>query len=348
MKFQAAVLVKSCSPLVVDEIEYPGPLRPGQVLVRIKYSGICGAQINEIDAVKGPDRFLPHLLGHEGLGEVVDVGSLVKSVKVGDTVILHWMAGEGVQSDPAEYRWRGKRLNAGWVTTLSEYTVASENRVTKVVSTLDPKYLPLFGCAATTAWGSLVNDVGMRLGESVVVLGAGGVGLLTVEAARAGGAYPIVAVDLHENRVDSARDLGAHATFTSDRANLESHVRQAAGSRGCDIVVETTGAQEMIELAYRLATHGGRVVLVGVPRHDEPVSLDSLPLHFGMVFTGSKGGSVRPEVDIPRLVSLAEAGIYRVTALPTADFSLEDVNVGIDAIRTGRPGRTIVTMDSLG
>ncbi|MDB0018637.1 zinc-binding dehydrogenase, partial [bacterium] len=332
-------------PLIVDEIQFAGSLGPGQVLVRIRFSGICGAQINEIDAVKGPDRFLPHLLGHEGVGEVVEIGPLVKSVSPGDTVVLHWMVGEGVQSDPPTYRWRGESLNAGWVTTLSEYTVASENRVTRISSELAPQYLPLFGCAATTAWGSLVNDVRMRLGESVVVLGAGGVGLLTVEAARAGGAYPIVAVDLHGHRLDSARVLGAQATFASAVPNLESEIRQAVGSRGCDVVVETTGAREMIELAYRLATHGGRVVLVGVPRHDEPVSLDSLPLHFGMAFTGSKGGSVSPDVDIPRLIALSEAGIYRVDSLPITEYALRDVNLGIEAIRSGQSGRTIVNME---
>lgn len=344
MKFRAAVLAKSREPLIVDEIHFPGPLAPGQVLVRIEFSGICGAQVNEIDAAKGPDRFLPHLLGHEGVGEVVEVGPLVSSVRPGDTVVLHWMVGEGVQSNPGAFEWRGKRLNAGWVTTLGEYTVASENRVTKVSSSLDSRYLPLFGCAATTAWGSLVNDVGLRLGESAVILGVGGVGLLTVEAARAGGAHPIVAVDRHEERLEIAQSLGAQTTLMSDQPELEALIRQSVGERSCDVIVETTGAREMIELAYRLAADGGRAVLVGVPRHDEPVSLDSLALHFGMTFTGSKGGSVSPEIDIPRLIDLAEAGLYRVTSLPITELPLEEVNFGIEAIRTGQPGRILINM----
>ncbi len=344
MKFNAAILIESRKPLVVDEISLDKPLAAGQVLVRIRYSGICGAQINEIDAVKGPDKFLPHLLGHEGIGEVVDIGELVKSVQIGDTVVLHWMPGEGVQSEPASYTWQGSKLNAGWVTSLSDYTVASENRVTRIATTLDERFVPLFGCAATTAWGSLVNDAHCRLGDSVVVLGTGGVGLLVVEAARAAGAHPIIAVDIHEGRLSSAIDMGASAALHANPPNLESSIRELLPSGHADVVIETSGARSMVELSYRLASDGGRAVLVGVPRNDEPASIDTLPLHFGMTFTGSKGGQVQPQIDIPRLLTLCEMGILRVDALPLNDFRLVEVNEGITSLRSTDPGRVIMQM----
>lgn len=344
MRFTAAILVESRSPLVVDEVELRQALAPGQVLVRISHSGICGAQINEIDAVKGPDKFLPHLLGHEGVGQVVDIGSMVHSVSVGDTVVLHWMPGEGIQSEPATYLWRGETLNAGWVTTLSELSVVSENRVTRVQTLVDPKYVPLLGCAATTAWGSLVNDAHLRLGESVVVLGAGGVGLLAIEAARAAGAHPIVGVDLVAPRLEIALNLGATKVLQANAPNLAHEIREALPGRLPDVIIETSGARAMIELAYQLASHGGRAILVGVPRHDEPAVIDTLPLHFGMSFTGSKGGQVRPEVDIPRLLRLAEAGIFRLSSLPIHEFSLADVQAGVLSVRSGQTGRTIVNM----
>ena len=344
MKFVAAVLVKSREQLVVDEISLDKPLAAGQVLVRIRYSGICGAQINEIDAVKGPDKFLPHLLGHEGIGEVVDVGELVKRVQIGDTVVLHWMPGEGVQSVPAAYCWRGNRLNAGWVTTLSEYTVASENRVTRITTSLDERYVPLFGCAATTAWGSLVNDAHCRLGDSVVVMGSGGVGLLVVEAARAAGAYPIIAVDIHEGRLSAAMAMGASRVFKADTRDLDRAIRGCLPSGHADVAIETSGARSMVELSYNLVTNGGRAVLVGVPRHDEPASIDTLALHFGMVFTGSKGGQVEPAIDIPRLLRLAERGLYRVQSLPLREIGLDEINQGISAVREGSTGRVVVRM----
>jgi len=312
--------------------------------VRIRYSGICGAQINEIDAVKGPDRFLPHLLGHEGVGEVIGAGPLVKSVSPGDTVILHWMAGEGMQADPASYRRGQETINAGWVTTLSEVSIVSENRVTRIDSTINPQVAPLLGCAATTAWGCLVNDAKFRLGESVVVLGAGGVGLLTIDAARAGGATAIVAVDKVQTRVDAALRMGADTSFSSAGPDLESRLLEALGPMGAEVVIETTGAKEMIELAYRLASSGGRAVLVGVPRHNEPAHLDTLPLHFGMHLTGSKGGSIDPAVDIPRLADMATKGLLNLESIPISLFPLSSVNDGIQALRDGLPGRVVIDM----
>ena len=343
-KFQAAILERSREPLVVDEVTLPEQLQAGQVLVKVRFSGICGAQLNEIEAAKGPDKFLPHLLGHEGLGDVLEVGPLVRSVAPGDQVILHWMPGAGIQSDPAVYEWRGRRLNAGWVTTLSELTVVSENRCTKLTSTLEPQHLPLLGCAATTAAGVIGRDAALRLGESVVVLGTGGVGLLTIEAARASGGYPIVGVDKVEGRLEHARALGAKATVRVEDTDVFDEIVAALGGRLPDVVIETTGARAMIELSYRLVSGGGRSILVGVPRHDEPASFDTLPLHFNTIMTGSKGGDTKPEVDIPRLAGLAEAGLFRLDALPVTIFPLSEVNAAMEMLRRGMPGRAVIDM----
>src|SRR6201987_4588177 len=125
----AAILVQSRKPLVVDEIVLPEALDVGQVLVKVLYTTICGAQINEIDAAKGPDKFLPHLLGHEASARVVEIGLGVTTVKPGDTVVLHWRPSQGIPCQPPTYQWRGKKLNAGWVTTFSDYAVVSENRM---------------------------------------------------------------------------------------------------------------------------------------------------------------------------------------------------------------------------
>src|SRR5579862_7195057 len=154
---KAAVLAKSREPLIVDEIEFPAELEAGQVLVRILYTTICGAQINEIEAIKGPDKYLPHLLGHEASGTVLETGPGVTHVANGDTVVLHWRPSRGIQSRPPAYRWRGQKLNAGWVTTFNEYAVVSENRLTPIPEHTDLKLAPLFGCAVTTAAGVINN-----------------------------------------------------------------------------------------------------------------------------------------------------------------------------------------------
>ena len=129
-KAKAAILAESRKPLIVDEIELPDTLDVGQVLVKVLYTTICGAQINEIAAAKGPDKFLPHLLGHEASATVIEIGPGVTNIKPGDTVVLHWRPSQGIQSKPPAYKWRGKNFNAGWVTTFNDYAVISENRMT--------------------------------------------------------------------------------------------------------------------------------------------------------------------------------------------------------------------------
>src|SRR5262245_61113528 len=140
---KAAILAESRKPLLIDEITLPDRLEHAQVLVRVHTSGICGAQINEIDAVKGPDRFLPHLLGHEALATVIENGPGVTSCARDDMVIMHWRPGKGMQSQTPAYAWNGRKLNAGWVTTFNDYAVVSENRVTPVPASIDRTSAPL-------------------------------------------------------------------------------------------------------------------------------------------------------------------------------------------------------------
>src|SRR5688500_13948855 len=129
---RAAILAELRRPLLVDEVALPERLDYGQVLVRVAYSSICGSQVGEIDGVKGEDKHLPHLLGHEASGGVVVVGPGVTRCAAGDSVVLHWMKAEGIQARTPEYSWRGARVNAGWVTSFNEYAVVSETRVTPV------------------------------------------------------------------------------------------------------------------------------------------------------------------------------------------------------------------------
>ena len=208
---KAAILVELRKPLVIDEIKFPDELNAGQVLVKVLYSTICGAQINEIQAAKGPDKFLPHLLGHEASGHVIETGPGVTHVKPGDTVVLHWRPSLGIQCQPPAYQWRGAKLNAGWVTTFNEYAVISENRLTVIGADYDLKLAPLLGCAVTTAAGVINNDANVKIGESVVVFGVGGVGLNVVQFAELAGANPIVADRSHRQQAANGQGARSHA-----------------------------------------------------------------------------------------------------------------------------------------
>jgi len=338
---KAAILAQSREPLIVDEIVLPETLGVGQVLVKVLYSTICGAQLNEIAAAKGPDKFLPHLLGHEASAQVIEIGLGVTTVKPGDTVVLHWRPSQGIQCQPPSYQWRGNKLNAGWVTTFSDYAVVSENRMTVIPPDYNLRDAPLLGCAVTTAAGVINNDANVKIGESVVIFGVGGVGLNVVQFAELAGANPIVAVDLVDAKLDMAKSRGAtHVLNGNAVSDMDAEIRKIVGAKGPDKVIETTGAKSVIELAYNLTHADGTCVLVGVP--SEKVSIYTLPIHFNKVLTGSHGGDAVPHVDIPRLIRLIEAGRLSFEGLITHEFPLDDINAALDVVRSGTAGRVLL------
>lgn len=340
---KAAILAESRKPLVIDQIEFPEQLDVGQVLVKVFYTSICGAQLNEIAAVKGPDKFLPHLLGHEASGEVLEVGPGVNFVKPGDTVVMHWRPSQGIQSKPPSYRWKGDKLNAGWIATFNEYAVVSENRLTVISPDFDLKVAPLFGCAVTTAAGVICNDAKVKVGESVVVFGAGGVGLPVVQFAHLAGANPVVAIDVQDDKLEKARQVGATHTIVSAKGmDVAEEIRKIVGPKGPDKVIETTGLKSVIELAYDLTHADGTCVLVGVP--SEKVSIYTLPIHFNKILTGSHGGDAAPHIDIPRIIRLVQAGRISFDGLITHEFPLDRINEGLDVVRSGSAGRVLIDM----
>ena len=344
---KAAILTESKKPLVVDEIEYPKKLEYGQVLVDILFSGICGAQINEIDAVKGTDKFLPHLLGHEGSGEVLEIGEGVSSVKEGDHVVLHWRPSKGIQSTPPKYLWKGKEVNAGWVTTFNEKAIISENRLTVIPKEFDMRLATLFGCAVTTAFGVINNDAKVKVGQSVVIFGLGGVGLNVVQAASMVSAFPIVGIDIKENKIKMAKKMGLTHGFLSGSNNLDSNLKEILGPQGADVVIETTGNSKVIEQAYDITSSAGKTILVGVPKKGDNISIYSLPLHFKKILTGSEGGSSIPDIEIPRYIRLMEANKMTLDGLISHEFPLEEINNALAVFRSGEAGRIILNLKAL-
>jgi S-(hydroxymethyl)glutathione dehydrogenase/alcohol dehydrogenase len=340
---KAAILVRSRQPLIVDEIEFPEALGVGQVLIKILYTTICGAQLNEIAAAKGPDKFLPHLLGHEASGTVVETGLGVTNVKAGDTVVLHWRPSLGIQCPPPSYKWRGEKLNAGWVTTFNEYAVISENRMTPIPADYDLKIAPLLGCAVTTAAGVINNDAKVKIGESMVIFGVGGVGINIVQFAQLAGAHPIVAIDLVDSKLAMAKSRGAtHCLNAKTIEDIPAAIRKIVGAKGPDKVIETTGVKSVIEQAYDLTHADGTCVLVGVP--NEKVTIYTLPIHFNKVLTGSHGGDAAPHIDIPRLIRLSKAGRLSLDGMITHEFSLDEINHALDVVRSGSAGRVLINV----
>ena len=343
---KAAIIVESKKPLVVADIELPEKLDAGQVQVKLNYSGICGAQINEIEAMKGPDKFLPHLLGHEGSGIVQQIGPGVTTVKKDDHVVLHWRPSKGIQSPTPKYNWDGKQVNAGWVTTFNEQAIISENRLTVIPDGFDMRIAPLFGCAVTTAFGVVNNDAKIKVGQSVVIFGVGGVGLNIAQAASMVSANPIVGVDLLEQKLKLGNKFGLTHEVLGGNSNVSDNIRNIVGSSGADIVIETTGNSRVIEQAYELTHPDGKTILVGVPNKGDNISIYSLPLHFNKVLTGSHGGDAIPDLEIPRYMRLMAADKMTLDGLITHEFVLDEINDALNMFKSGEAGRIIIIMSN--
>jgi len=203
----------------------------------------------------------------------------------------------------------------------------------------------LFGCAVTTAIGVVNNDAHLKVGQSVVVFGVGGVGLNIVQAADMVSAYPIIGIDIIDHKLGMAKRFGANHVFNSkNTTDLAGEIRKIVGSAGADVVIETTGNPRVIELAYDLTHPDGKTILVGVPKKGDNVSIYTLPLHFNKILTGSHGGDAIPDVDIPRYIRLMQSGKLTLEGLITHEFTLEEINDALDLFRKGDACRIVIRM----
>jgi S-(hydroxymethyl)glutathione dehydrogenase/alcohol dehydrogenase len=334
MKTLAAILVEQKKDLVIDEVELP-VLSYGQVLVQIKVSRICGSQVGEIDGVKGPDKFLPHLLGHEGGGVVVEIGPEVTRVKPGDHVVLHWREARGIQARSPKYDWNGKTVSAGYVTTFNDYAVVSENRLTPISADVDFETAALMADTITTGFGVINNDAKVRLGESVVVIGAGGIGMGAILGARLAGACPVIAVDIIPHKLERAKSIGATDVVNSREVDFVEAVRSLLHQNHADVVIDGTGQPAILEKAFGLAGPRGRCVGFGVMPHDRKLSINTLPLHMGRILTGSHGGSSQPDDDIPRYLRMMKRGLLNLDSFVSHRLPLSGVNAAIEKMRSG-------------
>jgi S-(hydroxymethyl)glutathione dehydrogenase/alcohol dehydrogenase len=341
---KAAILEKLNAPLVVDEIEVPD-LECGQVLVQVHRSGICGAQIGEIAGAKGEDRYLPHLLGHEGGGMVVDVGPGVTHVQKEDHVVMHWRKGLGIESRLPKYRRGDGVVGAGCITTFNEYAIVSENRITPIQKDIPFEIAALMGCAVTTALGLINNEAQVKIGQSVAVMGCGGVGLNVVQGAAMVSANPIIAIDIYDHKLKMAKEFGATHLINSTQTEIQDEIQKIVGPRGIDVFIECTGQVQLIEKAYELTAPKGRMIMVGQPRHNQDLTIRSMLKHFcGKVLTDSAGGQTNPTEDIPRYLNLYRRGMLKLDNLVTHWYPLDEINSALDIVRNGQAGRCMLRL----
>lgn len=330
---RAALLTRHNAPLKLAELT-PGPLEFGQVLVRVLVSGICGAQLQEIRGEKktGP---IPHPLGHEGCGIVEDIGAGVTRVKRGDKVVMHWRKAAGIESTFPKYFYpeANAHITGGLVTTFSEQSICSENRLTPVPANTDPQLCALLGCSLSTALATIESET-RGLGENVLVLGCGGLGMALLGAMHLITPGHVCTCDVHESKRHYAEIHGD--SFVTSPAEAD---------RRFDLVLDTAGHPGAMEAALEQMAPGGRYVMIGQPPPGAPVCINAARHMFegeGKSIKATQGGGFHPDRDIPRYLAIADQ-LY-VHNLVTHVFPLEKINAALDLVRAGEAGRVLIEM----
>jgi S-(hydroxymethyl)glutathione dehydrogenase / alcohol dehydrogenase len=343
MKTQAALLVELGKPLVMAELGIPA-IKLGQVLVEIAYSGACGSQVNEAVGNKGEDKWLPHCLGHEGTGTVLECGPSVTKVKAGDKVVLSWLKGAGIEAGGCVYDWNGKKVNAGAITTFQRHALVSENRLTLVPRELPFDVAVLLGCAAPTGMGAVLNVLAAKPGDTVAVFGTGGIGLNAVMAAAFAGASTVIGIDLSAGRRELARRYGATHVLDAQAGDVVAEIKKILPN-GVDLAVEATGIPAVMAQALAATrAQGGRAVVIGNARHDARLTLDPAVFNQGKSLLGTWGGDSVPDRDYGRFGRLLASGRFPVRDLLSKPYRLDQADQALKDLAAGKVGRPLIDM----
>ncbi|MBM7335254.1 zinc-dependent alcohol dehydrogenase family protein [Alloalcanivorax marinus] len=375
MKTRAAVLREmgaerpygSSQPLKIEEVELDAP-EHGEILVRVRAAGLCHSDLSVIDGNR--PRPLPMALGHEAAGEVMEVGPGVTDLEVGDHVVFSFVPSCGtcpycldgraalcapgaVANNEGVLLGGGRRLHQGDATVnhhlgvsgFAEHVVTSRRSAVRIPKDLPFDIAAVFGCAVLTGVGAVVHTAGLRAGQSVLVVGLGGVGLSAVLGAVAGGARQVIAADIAQDKLDMAKSLGAtHAVNSGDEDAVE-QVKAISGG-GVDIAAEFAGVGPALEFAFAATGKGGKTVTAGLPHPKTRLAVSPVQLVAEeRSLMGSYLGGHVPALDIPEYVALYQAGRLPVDKLLTHRLKLEDINDGFERLAKGEAIRQVVVFD---
>ena len=376
MKTRAAVLrqiglphpYKDSRPLVIEEVELAPPGRD-EVLVRIRAAGLCHSDLSVINGDR--PRPVPMAIGHEAAGEVMQLGDGITDLIVGDHVALVFVPSCGhcvpcSEGRPALCEPGAAANNAGTLlsgarrlsqpdgapinhhlgcSAFAEHAVVSRRSLVKIDPALPFDEAALFGCAVLTGVGAVVNTAQVRAGQSVAIIGLGGVGLAAVLGAAAAGAREIIAIDLAAAKRELALSMGATSAFDGADPEVVDKVRAATGG-GLDHVFEFAGSVRAFETAYRITRRGGTTTTAGLPPPHATFGLPVVNLvGEERTIKGSYIGTCVPTRDLPRYVALYRGGRLPVQRLMTGRLTLDQINEGFDRLHSGEAVRQVVVFD---
>ncbi len=357
---KSAVCYGAGEPLVIEEISIDPPQR-GEVKVRMVATAICHSDISLLKGEWGPGPF-PVIAGHEGAGIVEEVGDDVTRVRPGDHVIVtllrscqqcfYCITGKpylckgtfALQQQTRLHTRNGEDVVQGLNTAaFAAYTVVDQSQLAQIPDALPLDRAALLACGVITGTGAVINTAQVRPGESVLVIGAGGVGLSAIQGAAIAGAGRIIALDIVDMKLEAARAFGATDAFNAAREDLHEMVHELTAGRGADYALITVGSSAAAVQGMTLLRPGGTLVIVGLPRANARLSLSPMQAAVNCLrILGSYMGSTNLSVDIPRLVDLYQQGRLKLEELITQRYAPEQINEAIEAVESGTALRNII------
>lgn len=343
---KAAILEQINKPLKIKNIKF-NSLKRGQVLVEIAYSGVCHSQIMEARGKRGEDKWLPHLLGHEGTGIIKQIGEGVSKVKIGDRVVLGWIKGSGINAETATYNLNSQVINSGNVTTFNEFSVVSENRVTKLDEEIPLDVGVLFGCAIPTGSGIVINEIQPKENTTIAIFGLGGIGLSALMATKLYKFKKVIAIDIEDNKLQLAKEFGATHTINSLEEDVNEKIKKLTSNEGVDYSVEATGLVKMIETAFKnVKKSGGLCVFASHPQNGDLIKIDPFDLICGKQIRGSWGGASFPDEDLPKFYNLYKKGKLPLEKLLGKRYTLNEINEALDDLENRKVTRPLIEINT--
>lgn len=344
MKSKNYFLNKINNPLIIKDFYLPEP-RPGEVMVKIFFSGICRSQIMEISGYRNNKKFLPHFLGHEGSGIVVKVGEGVKKVKKNDEVILTWIKGRGMDVNNGKVVNKNIIANYGPITTLGQYSLISENRLVKKPKSMNRKIAALFGCALCTGFGIVINELKLKKNKNinVAVYGLGGVGYSSLVMLKSLGIKNITVLDNNYKKLEVAKRIGVKNIVNTSNTNFSKNNKDYFKNK-FDLCIETCGNSSTIESAFNIIKDNGKVIFASHPKKFDKISIDPFELIKGKKIAGTWGGNTRPDKDVKIFFNIIKKNLKYLKPMTRNVYSLSQVNKAIKDLRSGNVLRPLIKM----
>ena len=335
MKAKFAVLVKNKYPLKIIDLSIP-KLEKGQVLVKLKYTSICRSQIMEIDGLRGKDKWIPHLLGHEGSGTVVNIGKKVKYFKIEDNVIVTWIKTEGIDTSGVIYKYNNKIINSGSSTSFSSYAIISENRLIKKPDFLTFREACYFGCAIPTGAGMVIKEQGMKQQSNILVIGLGGIGLSVLMCLKLNGYNSIDVFDTNRIKLNKLKKdkFLKNINFYSKEKELK--------LCSYDFVFESAGLIKTIEFGFKILRDTGKLIFASHPEFSKKIRINPHDLIKGKRIIGTWGGGIKTKKDFNKIFNIFKRNKNILGLLKSKEYKFEDINIAIKNMKKGLEIRPMI------